>query len=203
MDTKKKMAVVTMTLVLLGIPIAIATASQYAWSPVRFTVPSNLQFQIEMPGYTQANISYPTHPGNETNEMWFNATSGNSKNVEPCRAPCSAGDSQDESAGTPILNFTYTGSIAEVNLTMRFNKSVAASLKVWANLTIGPGSGPDNGCTNYDEGLNSTVLSTTPFKFVNGTCPNNVSKVFLFANFTGVSGGTLYNTLNYTSEDYS
>lgn len=199
----KKMTKILASFLIMGLittGIAIAQ-NQYGYTPVKYTVPTTLQFTMDMPGYSAGagNISIEAFPGNETNQIWFNASNSNSKNVVPCRAPCAGGDSQ-VSWSTPILNFTNTGTAA-FNISIRLDVAQDATLTTWANFSFGPGSAPGDGCSDHTLGSNDTVLSTTLFNFSRALCVNNITNVWLWTNFSDTLAGTISNYLNYTSDN--
>lgn len=176
--------------------LTLAANEQYAYSRVRYTVPTIYQFTVDMPGYAAGtgNISNQVFPGNNTDEIWFNASTPNSKNIAPCRSP---GVSCQVSFTAPILNFTNTGTTA-FNISIRLDTAQDATLVTWANFSYPVGSGPA-ACSAATLATNSSVITQIPINFTKALCINNVTSIFMWTNFTAAPSGTISNYLNYTS----
>lgn len=172
----------------------VIIADQYMYSRVYFTVPSILTFQVETPEAGSANISDPSFPGNSTNDILFNATGTDSKTVDPCMV--GETDCQVRFT-TPILKFKNIGSVS-FNISIRLNSSLAAALDLWGNVSNATDM---DTCADWTLGENDTVLDAGPdtiWNFTKAMCVNNITDVWLFANFTG-GAGIYTNWLNYTS----
>jgi hypothetical protein len=187
-------AALTMFGIMFGAPI-FAQVSEYAYSRIIFTVPSVMSFSVSLAG-TGANISNQAAPGNQTEDIWFNASNSNTKYVEPCQVGGTTCQDRTPAVYRPILRFTNTGTL-NFNLTIQLN-TTTPGVDLWANYS---NFTETLGCGDWSGAPNSTILSPdTQVNFSRNICPNNVSDVWLFANFTDVPGGApLYNFLNYSS----
>lgn len=167
-------------LVIFGLPIAIA--DQYAWSPVYFSVPVSISFTLTLPGVA-SNTSQATAPGAQTDDIYFNATTGDSKDVNAARGLGASGtDVQDADSGRPILQFKNTGTV-NISIGIAWNTTPAAEYEVYANISF-----PAN--SSGTAAANKSTISTTILRFVDDLPPNNYTEVYLWANFTNAVGGT-------------
>ncbi len=184
-------AAVTMLGIMFGAPI-LAQVSEYAYSRVLFTVPSTMSFSLSLIGIAQNN-SAPVRPGNQTEDIWFNATNQNTKYVEPCRV---GGASCQARFATPVLRFTNVGTVP-FNISIQLNETLPAGIVLFANFTNTSGLG----CAVSVATNNTVIPKTSLLNFSKNLCPNNVTDVWLFANFTDQAGGTTIAFLNYTSNN--
>lgn len=188
---------ITAFLVVLSLilPIAIAQA-EYIYTSVKFNNPLDLSFQVTLPSAGAPNISAPG--GNSTEDVWFNATSANDKWIQPCRI----GGSDCQDSATPLYLVKNIGSV-QMNLSISWVSTPNAAYTTFVNMSIPAGSG--TGCTGYALGLNNSVIPTDPtwFNFVNGTCVNNETNLFVTANFTNAPAGENSYLLNISSGRYS
>ena len=152
-----------------------------------------ISFSILIVGAGTTNISNPTFPGNQTPDIWFNATNKNSKYVQPCRG--GGTNCQSYSALSPIFVFKNTGTVS-FNFTIVLNNTVDPGITLFLNATNGT---VITNCAGYSLTSNSTIISTSVVRFAKAVCPGNSTNVYLFANFTNVPIGTQNSTLNYTS----
>lgn len=188
MNKKTIMALLMIAAIFIS-PIA---AKQYAYSPVRFTVATVIQFTVTLAGAASGNISTENVASNATEEIWFNASTTDTKFIEPCRAP---GTNCQSRFATPIAIFKNTGTAA-FNISIQLNNTQDSSIVLWANIS----NASTGGCAN-SVGANNTVLTrTTAFNFTMNLCVGNSTNLWLFANFTGTPVGTITNYLNYTSD---
>lgn len=130
----------------------------------------------------------PTY-SNETNynatpDIYFNISTKNAAFVYPCANADYATNCQ---TGTlPVFNYSNTGNVA-INLTLNFSAALPSGIEVYGNSSA----------------RNGTAYST--LRLVNGTCEggcfrvaqglnwtNNWAALWLWANFTGMTGGNAY-----------
>ena len=185
MKANKIMAV--MAFMVLAMPIVFA---DYAYSPVLTGVTVSKTFTVTMNGYG-ATASDPTHPGTATEVIWFNSTDGNTlyQNASIVGSDTQVGPYPV--CTTPIAVFKNTGTTA-ITLNVKLNNTIAGILFFYnSSLTSGSDTGtPDD---------NPTLLSAAGENFVVGLGLNNQTNLCIWANFTGVSGGTSSTAFNYTS----
>ena len=172
---------IALLLLLAMFALAIAVADQYAWSPVYFSVPVSISFTLTLPGVA-SNTSDATEPGPQTDDIYFNATTGDDKDINAARGLGASGTSvQDAASGRPILRFKNTGTV-NISIGVKWNATPSAEYGVYANISF-----PLN--SSGTAATNKTAISTTILRFVDNLPPNNYTDVFLWANFTGAAGG--------------
>lgn len=186
MEKRKRFEYPIAALILLaifGLPIALA--DHYAWSNVYFSVPTTISFTVSMPGAASNLSSTAVEPGGQTDDIYFNASTGNDKHVAAGRNRAAAANTsiQVETSNIPILQFKNTGT---VNITMgiRWNNTPAAEYLVYANSSIPIAGGAASAITD-----NTAITSTTQV-LATAVQPSGLVNIYLYANFTGAVGGT-------------
>ena len=172
--------------VLLGLFLVPLAMADYVYTPVTFTVASSLAFTVTLPGQSPVS-SLLTSPGTATTTIYFNSSSMNQDNIQPCANPDFASNCQNESI--PILNFTNTGT-ATFNMTMRYNQSLESGITSTYNSSCSGG-----GCAGV--GAMTELDSTEWHRLCQGLPPtsNNWCAVWLYANFTNLPAGTYTNAV--------
>ena len=157
-------------------------------------------FRIGTVNAPNENVSITTFPGNNTNDLWFNATTLEAKYVQPC-VGVTAGppvDCQDKNNGVPIFNVTNAGNIL-LNITIVLNETLPSGIVLFANFSNA--TSPFTGTLADNDSIIPQAPSG-PLLFANGLGIFNSTFVFLFANFTGIRGGNItLNVLNYSSNN--
>lgn len=173
--------------VLLATPIAFA---DYAYTPVLVGVTVSKSFTVTL-NVQSATNSDPAHPGTATQVVWFNSTDGQTKYVNATVVGADSQVGAYPTCATPIAVFKNTGTTV-LTLNVKLNSTISGMVFFYnASLNSGSTTGtPDTAIT---------ALSTTGANFVTGLGLNNQTKLCIWANYTGVSGGTASTAFNYTS----
>lgn len=193
---KKVCKGIALVLVMALATIGIASAQEWIYTSVLFNVEADLGFQVTLPSAPAPNMSAP-YPGNSTEDIWFNASTPNDKQVQPCRV----GGSDCQDSTTPIYLVRSLGSV-QMNLSIGWSTTPNAAYLVFANVS---NATTMVGCTGWTLGTDESVIPTRPdvFNFTQGMCPNNETNLFLMSNFTSAPAGENSYILNISSDTYN
>ncbi|MFQ6020694.1 MAG: right-handed parallel beta-helix repeat-containing protein [Candidatus Aenigmatarchaeota archaeon] len=155
---------------------------------ITLTIPISTTFTILMPtGYTcQAdcfNITALTEAtANETDSLYFNASTYPDYYVEPCR---DAGNTQCQSgASQPIFLIDNTGN-TNIDILIRRNATIQSGITLFANASC-------SGCSSTETA--ETELTTSYYTFITGLTTTGWGNITFYMNISGFVGAGEYET---------
>lgn len=153
------------------------TANRWNVTELQTYTVLSFSFNITLPG-ENAIESSGTEPGTATSAIEFNASDITDINVEPCVVDwsCAIGHKQNASNNIPIFTFTNTGNTVE-QWNISINQSLPPSIVLYGDT--------DNNPTD------ATVIGTNGWIVDNNIPQDGIVNVWLWANFTDASPGTI------------
>ena len=130
---------------LVLLPVTIG--QEYAYTDVYFNVPSDVSFQLTLPGMP-TNDSDTSSPGTQTAWISFNGSVCGGQQIPYVEGITS--NTQSDDPIQPIFSFDNVGN-TDIKVWSKFNTSLPAGIIVWWN-----SSGCDDACGNYKGAANTT-----------------------------------------------
>lgn len=185
MNNKMKLAAILISIMFL-LTVTFA-ASEYVVTKAWWTVPTNIEFIVFLPG-AAGDISDPSNT--YTTDINFSSFTGSDKYTN---ATVVGGASQTDS--TPIYTIYNTGTV-NINLTLKLNQTQPTGVVLWGGTNF----------TSMSEDLTYSVNDTEHW-IVNDTLYTYLSAdwnqtVWLWSNFTSVTGGMYARNITIEGNDY-
>ena len=142
-------------------------------------------YTLELPGETLVSSS-DTAPGNPTTYIEFNPLSSIENDVEPCVNDwsCAVGHIQDASSNIPIFRFTNTGVIAE-------QWEISLSTDLPSEIELYGDTDPS--------GSSKVQIPTSGWIFYDNILPTQSVDLYLWADFTDATPGSVLVSINHAS----
>ena len=202
MDLEKK--AILLLVPILMVSMATVLLADYAQTDVLFLVQTSTAFRVSLPGLGPVGSNGTIPPSAPfTSDINFSSNTGTENNIVPCVAGGGTCQSSEGNNGVPIFQYDNTGT-TNISVTLIFNESLPTGVTVrgnstWNKTSLSNGTfyNGSSGHTSSDFAVNSTELAIAAVDIAWDA--DSFLNVYLYANFTGVAGGSSWRLMNHTS----
>lgn len=199
----EKKAVLLLVPVLM-VSMATVLLADYAQTDVLFMVQTSTAFRVSLPGAGPIASNGTIPPSAPyTSDINFSSNTGTENNIVPCIAGGGTCQSSEGNNGVPIFQYDNTGT-TNISITLIFNESLPGGVTVrgnasWNKTSLSNGTfwNESSGVNSHDFAVNSTELAVAG-RAIDWSADSFLN-VYLYANFTGVAGGSSWRLINHTS----
>ncbi len=181
--------------------LAVPAIADYAQTTVYFNVPVTTAFTVTLLGQGAVSSNSTNNPSSPpTANIEFNSSTGTQVNVMPCvvggSGNCQPGITVN---GSPIFQYDNTGNV-NISVLLIFNSTLPTGVTVRANSSWANTSTSNGTAYGQDIAVNATDNAVLG-RNIDSVVSTSYLNVYLYANFSSVTGGTrTTRLLNHTTQ---